>query len=56
MLQKKKYITPTTRFASIINIIDQTPTKLLSKVKKKKNLCLKRKIFFAHNATCVTAN
>ncbi len=45
MLQKKKYITSTTRFASIINLIDNSPNKLKNKLLHKKNKLLHKKIF-----------
>lgn len=46
MLQKKKYITSTTRFASVIRLKDFTPKKTNFFLKKKKNRCLSKKIFF----------
>ncbi len=45
MLQKKKYITPTTRFASIIPIVDHTNLRLKNFYKHKINNNKKRKNF-----------
>lgn len=45
MLQTKKYITPPTRFATIITVHDQTPIKFM-KTKKKANLIKHKKIFY----------
>lgn len=45
MLQKKKYITPTTRFASIIPIADHTNLRLKQFYKHKVNNNKKRKNF-----------
>ena len=45
MLQKKKYITPTTRFASVIHLVDNFWRKKKN-LKKKKNLILHKKFFY----------
>lgn len=45
MLQKKQYTTPTTRFASVINIFDNYLPSIKFIVKHKKNLNKSRKIF-----------
>lgn len=49
MLQKKKYVTSTTRFASVIKIYDHTHPKNLTKQKVKTNLKLHKKRFFRPN-------
>lgn len=46
MLQKKRYITPTTRFANIINLIDNTVPQITKFIKKKKILNKSRKLFY----------
>ena len=56
MLQKKKYITPTTRFASIIKIFDHTQFEGKVKIKKKKNLFLHKKFFFESRSISITSN
>ena len=56
MLQKKKYITSTTRFASIIYIFDNTPQSTKYSAKKKKNKLLKKKIFFSSKSNTITNN
>lgn len=54
MLQKKKYITSTTRFASIIKLIDNNLTKLHNKLLHKKNKLLHKKIFSKKTQYIVT--
>lgn len=49
MLQKKKYITPTTRFASVVNVIDNTRPKLKYFSKCKRYTMRGKKIFFKNN-------
>lgn len=46
MLQKKKYTTPTTRFASVNNIFDLTKPRIAWFIKRKKPLNKSRKIFY----------
>ena len=45
MLQKKKYITPTTRFASIIPVVDNSKLSFKNFYKRKPQLNKKRKVF-----------
>lgn len=45
MLQKKKYITPTTRFASVVNILDQSKVTYRQFFKHKRLINQSRKIF-----------
>lgn len=49
MLQKKQYTTPTTRFASVINVIDHTRPKLKYFTKGKNHQMRGKKIFFRNN-------
>ena len=55
MLQKKKYTTPTTRFASVINLVDNNWEKK-KKLIKKKNLKLHKKIFYKNTNYGVSNN
>ena len=56
MLQKKKLSTPTTRFASVVEIFDFYKLKLLRTLRKNKNLKKSRKFFFNYNSHLVTYN
>lgn len=55
MLQKKKYITATTRFANIITLIDNTILKVRNFTKKKISLKRNRKLFYK-NLNSTTTN
>ncbi len=48
MLQKKNYITPPTRHASVIYLIDNQKPQLRTYLKKKKSLNAKRKVFYSN--------
>lgn len=56
MLQKKQLSTPTTRFASVITLVDFKNYKHLIKVKHKINLQKNKKFFFKFKTPLVTFN
>lgn len=56
MLQKKRYITSTTRFASIIKLFDCVPQIKSIKVKTKQNNMLHKKVFFRSRALNITSD
>lgn len=56
MLQKKEYTTPTTRFASIINLIDNYVPKLAITLKHKQNLNKSRKLLYKRPNLSINAS
>lgn len=56
MLQKKKLSTSTTRFSSVITLIDFVKSKHLIKVRNKSNLKKNKKLFFKYSSYLPTFN
>lgn len=56
MLQKKQYTTPTTRFASIINLVDNHVPAINFIIKQKKTLTKARKLFYKAPNLAVTSS